>query len=136
MQPDILKITDLRQRLENGSRVREEHVWCLAKHTFPQLCSANTAAGKRFQTLLEANALIDALFLAVSTLRPSISLKAIRRTCHGWMCSASLAIDGASRKAVGRHADMEGAVFIALLTILKYQRQSNVKTVLKTGEGD
>ncbi|AKC10577.1 hypothetical protein At15955_47410 (plasmid) [Agrobacterium tumefaciens] len=31
---------------------------------------------------------------------------------------------------------MEGAVFIALLTILKYQRQSNMKTVLKTGEGD
>ncbi|WP_320202072.1 hypothetical protein RMR16_017100 [Agrobacterium sp. rho-13.3] len=137
MQPDILNITDLRQRLQNGSRVREEHVWCLAKQTFPQLCSATNAEVKRFETLLQANALLDALFFAVLTLRPSISLEAIRRTCHGWMCSASLAVDGASsRKAVGRHADMEGALFIALLTILKYQRQGNMKTVLKTGEDD
>lgn len=136
MQPDILNITDLRQRLQNGSRVREEHVWCLAKQTFPQLCSANNAAGKRFQTLLQADALLDALFLAVLTLRPSISLETIRMTCHGWMCSASLATNGASRKAVGRHADMEGAVFIALLNILKYQRQVKSKTILKPGEDE
>ncbi len=136
MQLNVLNTNDLRQRLQNGTRLREDHIWSLAKQSFPQLCSTNNPAGKRFDALLQANALVDALLLAVSALQPSVSLEAIRRTYHGWLCSTSLVVDGALRKAVGRHADMEGAVFIALLAILKLQQKSKMMPFSHTGKDD
>jgi hypothetical protein len=136
MQSHVLTINNLRRRLQTGARLREDHVWCLAKQAFPQLCSANNPAGKRFAAFLDASALLDALLLALSVLRPSVSIEAMRKTCHGWMCSASLLVNGALRKAVGRHVDLEGAVFIALLAILKLQRKSPVPPISQTGEND
>jgi hypothetical protein len=132
MQSNILNLTDLRRRLQNGTRLREDHLWVLAKQAFPQLCSTHNTSGKRFEALLQANALLDALLLAVSALRPSVCLKTMRRTGDGWMCSASFANDAASWKAVGRHADLEGAVFIALLAILKRLRRIEMKTIINT----
>ncbi|NWJ27092.1 hypothetical protein [Rhizobium sp. RM] len=136
MHNDLFDTATLRHRLLNGSQLREEHVWCLAKQAFPALCSDKTVAAVRFQSFLRANALLDAMVLAISTLSPPICLDHMRRTGSDWFCSASTDVEGHAAKATGKHRDMAAAMFIALLDIFERRNggQSKRKTRLIANE--
>ena len=116
MRQDCLDTTTLQDRILNGSKVREEHIWCFTKHAFPELCSADNILGKRFRTLLQANAIFDALLLAISAQNPPVGLEALRRTSRGWVCSASIRLGVSPKKVTAIHRDLEGALFLALLS--------------------
>ena len=96
------------------------------KGALPELCSPDHSVGKRFRALLQANAIFDALLLAISAQNPPVSLEALRRTNRGWFCSTSVMLGGSLRKSTALHEDLEGALFLALLTLSKRLHNSRI----------
>ena len=122
MHQDCPDTASLQNRILNGSKVREEHVWSFMKGVLPELCSPDNSAGRRFRVLLQANAIFDALLLAISAQSPPVSLETLRRTDRGWFCSTSVMLGGSRRKSTALHEDLESALFLALLTLSKRLR--------------
>ncbi|MDS7596092.1 hypothetical protein [Agrobacterium tumefaciens] len=76
--------------------------------------------------MLQANAILDALLLTTSAHNPPVSLEALRRTSRGWSCSTSVMRGGSLKKATALHDDLEGALFLALLSLSKWPLRSQI----------
>lgn len=123
MQPDVLSITDLRQRQRNDSRLSEERVWASRKNaTFLDSCSKRNHRSRGLRQTSTTDA-YRSVTLAVSTFAPSISTQS-HTGCHGWsVLGISWPSTGPPRKTVGRHYGRRVPCSRVALTVLMQRRR-------------
>lgn len=103
----------LADRLADIRILREHHVWHAAAildlETFGD---RESPLRRRFQSLMDADALLDAVLLLAEACDPPRSIDAIRHQGEHWICAMRGPAACASK---ARHADLAAAVLISFL---------------------
>jgi hypothetical protein len=113
LQPDLDSLSD---RILKASILREHHLWDAAKAL--SLCphgGDRDRSDRRFATLMEADALVDATLLLAAQARPPRSLAGVRPDQMAWVCTMRCECGGRGRCSEARHADLAAALLGALL---------------------
>lgn len=115
-QPDVLV-----GHLCVADGLHEYHLWAAAKVLAPELRSRKAWAGRRFSDLLAASALIEAVLLLASTVKPAWTIERVRQSGSRWNCSIRCAAGARVRHSRAEHADLATALLLCLLQ--SYPRQ-------------
>ncbi|PWK72589.1 hypothetical protein [Aminobacter sp. AP02] len=111
MKPE--NIPALAERVADIRILREHHVWAAAD--ILGLDELDDRSRRKFRTLMEADALVDAVLLLAANAEPPRSIETIRNHAGRWVCSTRHAFPGGSRSSTAEHADLAAAVLAALL---------------------
>jgi hypothetical protein len=122
-------LTSLLERIAQALVLREHHVWeaarCLSIDLRDRRASSST---RRFDELIAAGAMLDAVMMLTAMLEPQRFVTSIRNVEGRWLCTVRVE-PVPTQKAVGtfraEHADLPAAILTSfLLSFLKSRRGS------------
>ena len=109
--PDAADLSSLLGRLEHTRRLLEHQLWQAALSL--SLDRASTA-GRRFASLVEAGAMLDATLLLVALSGCTVSN--LVKTGEGWSCTIRSTAHAATKNVTSSHADLPAAVLASLIS--------------------
>lgn len=108
MKPD----PTLADRIASVRILREHHVWAAAA-SIPAIEDRSSTTRRRFQSLMAADALLDAVTLLAQSAEPPRAIETLTLHDGRWQCAMRAGPSPRLRKA--EHADLAAAVLMALL---------------------
>lgn len=108
MKPD----PTLADRIAAARILREHHVWAVAA-SFAAIEDRASTTRRRFQSLMSADALLDAVALLAQCAEPPRAIETLTLHDGRWQCAMRAGSSARLRKA--EHADLAAAVLMALL---------------------
>ncbi len=105
-------------RLGGVAMLREHHVWQAVKTFLPDRSEASTGSRRRFDRLMDADALVDAVLVLMASTVPPRSVESVTRDDGRWTCRVRIGPAAGAPVFSAGQIDLAAAMFAAFLLTL------------------
>ncbi len=105
-------------RLGAVGMLREHHVWQAVKTFLPDRCDIPAGSRRRFDRLMDADALVDAVLVLMASAVPPRSVESVTRDAGHWTCIVRVGSAPGVCVFSASHIDLAAAMFSAFLLTL------------------